>query len=344
MPGKVRQPAVKGLIACVVLFLIYNATGTARSVPNNGAGFSSPSTSSSSDGSWSVAKLSAHVPSLDRWRAAFMTSAGSSSASKPNEVLIQYAYAESETGRRNLQFFLKHGLHDAADFIFILNGETNMTSKIPTDRDNVEVVQRANSCMDVGAHGEVLGRDSAMATSKYKRFILMNASIRGPFLPSYSRACWSDVYTDMITDRVKIAGMTMNCAVQEHVQSMVIATDQTGLKIMNETCLKTCFTDKSEAIYKCETELTAAVREAGYEADALMTAYRGWGRGKFKSECEKREEPDANWNGNYFGSNMHAYEAIFVKANRDIDPTGLEHLTEWHDRMGYSSYEVCKRR
>lgn len=40
---------------------------------------------------------------------------------------------------------------------------------------------------------------------KYKRFITLNASIRGPFLPAYSSgACWSDVFLGRITEKIKV--------------------------------------------------------------------------------------------------------------------------------------------
>ncbi len=45
--------------------------------------------------------------------------------------LVLYAYKESDSARENLKFFLSQGLHGAADFVFILNGETNIGDLIP---------------------------------------------------------------------------------------------------------------------------------------------------------------------------------------------------------------------
>lgn len=50
---------------------------------------------------------------------------------------------------------------------------------------------------------------------------------------------------------------------------------------------------------------------------------------------------DPNFNNRYFGFNMHPYETLFVKANRDVDIKMVSKLTEWHDRMKYSSYDKC---
>src|ERR1700712_3328837 len=44
------------------------------------------------------------------------------STSTTHHDLVTYVYYETVDAKRNLKFFLAHGLHDAADFIFILNG------------------------------------------------------------------------------------------------------------------------------------------------------------------------------------------------------------------------------
>ena len=116
-----------------------------------------------------------------------------------------YAYKESENARRNLIFFLHQGLHGAADFIFILNGETDAADWIPA-LDNVRVVRRPNLCFDLGAFGEVL-RDGDL-WRRYRRFITLNASIRGPFVPTWSDKCWSDAYLERVTEDVKVSFRT----------------------------------------------------------------------------------------------------------------------------------------
>lgn len=59
----------------------------------------------------------------------------------------------------------------------------------------------------------------------------MNASIRGPFVPHWSRKCWSDAYLGRLKEKVKLVGATLNChgGHSPHVQSMIWATDAIGL-------------------------------------------------------------------------------------------------------------------
>lgn len=115
--------------------------------------------------------------------------------------LVLYAYSESKNARFNLEFFINHGLHAQADFVFILNGWTKVASVIP-DRPNIRYVQRPNDCYDLGAYAEVLTKDGLY--KKYKKFIMLNASIRGPFVPYWSEGCWTDMYLSRITEEVKV--------------------------------------------------------------------------------------------------------------------------------------------
>jgi hypothetical protein len=115
--------------------------------------------------------------------------------------LVLYAYSESETARPNLEFFIRHALNDAADFVFILNGFTDANSIIP-NLPNIRIVQRDNDCYDLGAYAEVLQRDDLW--KGYGKFIMLNASLRGPFMPYWSDACWMDMYLRKLTEEVKV--------------------------------------------------------------------------------------------------------------------------------------------
>lgn len=129
-------------------------------------------------------------------------SAGANGVVAQDRPLVLFAYAESETARKDLEFFVHNGIHRRADFVFIFNGESNATELIPKDLPNVRVVQRDNSCFDLGAYGEVLKKDDLW--KNYKRFITVNASVRGPFLPIHSNACWTDVFLNRVTETNKV--------------------------------------------------------------------------------------------------------------------------------------------
>ncbi|KAH8683134.1 hypothetical protein BGZ60DRAFT_212843 [Tricladium varicosporioides] len=289
--------------------------------------------------------------------------------------LILYAYADGNTkektdsARKNLEFFIRHGLHAAADFIFIMNGETTATELIPKE-SHIRIVQRENDCYDMGAYAEVLTTDSLY--QRYKHFIMLNASIRGPFLPYWARGCWSDMYLGRITDEVKLVGMTANCWPAFHIQSMIWATDIIGIETLlfpNEPTLAAfaanppkpittspdladlelapqapginqCFHTWGEAV-TAEVSASALIKAAGYKLDLMMSAYHGIEH--YEEQCDSSENGDVLWDGEYFGTNVHPFETVFIKANRDVDPVGIEKHSEWMDGRGYSSYDFCKK-
>lgn len=159
---------------------------------------------------WSVHYLRPEVTGVVLWKLPLVDDANSdvaaSSAADDLRPLILYTYAESENARSNFEFFIRNGLHGKADFVFIFNGPTNAPALLP-DLPNIRVVQRDNTCFDIGAHGEVLRQDDLW--KKYKRFITMNASIRGPFVPTYFPSCWMDAFFNKITDRVKVSSLSL---------------------------------------------------------------------------------------------------------------------------------------
>lgn len=174
--------------------------------------------------------------------------------------LVTYVYSESEESRRNFEFFIAHGLHSQADFIFIFNGETNAPNLLP-DVPEIGIVRRNNTCYDLGAHAEVLNKDDLW--KRYKKFILMNSSVRGPFMPTWTDGiCWTNRLLSKITSDVKVrlqcshhtfstiftscvielvadtqkipqlVGTSINCWPTPHVQSMVWATDSEGMGLL----------------------------------------------------------------------------------------------------------------
>ncbi|KAL8837517.1 MAG: hypothetical protein Q9170_002510 [Blastenia crenularia] len=291
----------------------------------------------------------------------------STTSDSPKDTLILYAYHETENARSNAEFFIQHGLHDSADFVFIFIGNgTDLQTLIPS-QPNIRIVRHENHCYDIGSHGEAL-RAMGDDVKQYKRFIMMNASIRGPFVPHWSKECWSDAYLGRVTDEVKVGGpgssakkpefftfadhiydqlvgMSYNCGpFARHVQSMIVATDTTGLDILLDPAseaLSTCPNDHKAAV-EAEVRITKVIRDAGFKVDAMMQEFQA--EEGFANTCTGE---DRNWEGAYdhgikgAGMNLHPYEMLFFKAHRQISQKLFDKLTEWTNQAGYSSYGVC---
>lgn len=141
----------------------------------------------------------------------------------------------------------------------------------------------------------------------------------------------------------------MNCRPYAHVQSMLLATNSVGMSVLLNPTLATsihhasvfgsdtdptgftpCYASMSQAIHG-ELGLTELIRSQGYEVDVLMTAFQEHGP---KDYCEKNGHPeDILYEGKYYGSNVHPYELVFIKPNRNIDPVLLVAMMKWHLRQ-----------
>ncbi|EMF08375.1 uncharacterized protein SEPMUDRAFT_54429, partial [Sphaerulina musiva SO2202] len=263
--------------------------------------------------------------------------------------LIIYSYHETEEAATNFAFFRKHALHAKADFIIMINGEHTLNLTSLHALPNVRIVERENRCFDLGGYKETLEANMTLVNA-YKRFMFINASLRGPFLPPWAaKTCWSDAYWDKLDARTKIVGMTWNCAnghddFPPHVQSMIFAFDRETLQKLLLPHLK-CYENMWSAVHEGEVQITPVILAAGYDAFAM--------EGRFASHAgttKKNTTAFLEWcddvlhSGMYQGSSLHPYETIFAKTNRpwdDRDRKVIDLLTEQVELMEYSSYDSC---
>ena len=149
--------------------------------------------------------------------------------------------------------------------------------------------------------------------------------------------------------------MTSNCWPQFHVQSMIWATDTTGMQLLldppagsgkkdnygeanDPVGFAGCYAGWDSAVH-AEIGATGVVRSQGHDVDVLMMAFHK--SSAFIDECNSTANGDVLWNGAYYGSNVHPYETVFIKANRNIDPNLIGHLTEWHLHANVTSWDTC---
>ena len=188
-------------------------------------------------------------------------------AQEEGKTLVLYAYSEQTSEAvRNLQYFLHFGVaedNDDVDFVFIVNGCHKM--RFPR-ASNVYVIERKNECFDFGAWGE--GLKYVEGKNKiYNHIILLNGSVRGPFLPVYERRKWWHVFR---ADPGTLLGTTVNCMDYPkhmdpvrpsqtllHLQSMALAFDNETLTNLVRPYLQgVCAPTKDDAIYNLELPLT----------------------------------------------------------------------------------------
>lgn len=223
---------------------------------------------------WRVSPYASSSPSYE----VLSTMPGLRGASASPRTLVLYVYHETdEWYQENLRFFLRVAMDpthdsDVVDYVLVVNGDTKLPltkllAATPAHREGrVRVVHRPNTCYDGGTMGEVLRAYPRLATA-YRYFVLMNASVRGPFLPRYFAATvggpWTAVLTSLLSDETKLVGTTLSCQTHVHVQSMVLATDRVGLAVLQERGVLKCPATLRQAIHTYELQASAAILDAG---------------------------------------------------------------------------------
>lgn len=238
-------------------------------------------------------------------------------------VLVIYVWADTDVSSLgNLEFFIRHGVRrtQPADYYFVLqnvNSKTVNESRLPSLPPNAHYIQHENECFDFGTFGWFL-TGNLVNIKSYKYFILMNASIRGPYFTAYfddENMWWYHVFTRRLTDETKLVGSTINCEHKPHIQSYLLATDQVGLAILTDkkNGVFNCKKDYSDAVFNGEIGASQIILHSNYQIASLQIKYQGVDfRKKDNENCNRRVSP-IFVDRSVDGITHDPYELVFVK-------------------------------
>jgi len=260
----------------------------------------------------------------------FKSSSSSSSSSLSSlksadngRVLVIYVWADTDVASLgNLEFFIRYGVHRSqpADYFFILqnvNKNPVNESRLPPLPPNAHYIQHDNECYDFGTFGWFLST-LHINTNLYKYFILMNASIRGPYFTAYfddDLMWWFTVFTKRLTNEIKLVGSTINCEHKPHVQSYLLATDQIGLSLLTDkkNGVLSCKKDYGDAVFNGEIGASQLILHSNYQIASLQIKYQGVDfRKKENWNCNRRVSP-IFVDRSVDGITHDPYELVFVK-------------------------------
>ena len=221
---------------------------------------------------------------------------------------------------------------DGADYVFLIQGGTDALGKLPpaaaatvaaaiaraSTHPRATVLHRPNTCYDWGAWGWALRPRSlgggGLVRPHHRYFLLVNSSVRGPFVPPAAHAAataaaravmgdetaprvvvpWHALLTTLLggPGDVRLAGPAISCEgapqagpgtqgwlFSPHVQSWAVATDRIGLAIWEEAGGNAgplaCHADRAAAIAHGEVGGSAAILAAGKGLACLLPRYAG---------------------------------------------------------------------
>lgn len=238
------------------------------------------------------------------------------------KTLITFVHFETESSKRNLDFFLQLGLTNSSDhqFNFVINSSTGGT-QIPC-QSNISIIKGHNKGYDFGGYQQSL---ESVKLDQFDRFIFINDTCRGPFLPDYipNSLNWVDLLNSCINDKVKLVGSTWNfrglCSQPNlHIQSYCFATDFSGLEVLlNKGIFDSIGKDKSEVIIQHEIRMSRVLLAVGFKIKPLQL-----------SQYNSEKHGDICFNERYYGATLNPLEVMFVKTNR-IQNKIIENYTIW---------------
>ena len=255
------------------------------------------------------------------------------------QTLIILAYVFDALGTDNLQYFLAQGI--VADpkyhFVLMVNDPTpieweNRLSEIAKEYVNFEWHKHLNFGYDFCVFKDALTSIKLRISIDHIRyFILMNKSLRGPFVPSYYDKPWPEIFTSKLNDKIRLSGTSINCgdkrSINLHVQSMLWAFSSDSLEFMLER-LK-CYSNVHDAMINIEVGLSRAMMAHGFRFASTMlmlSAKEGIPDANTDAICAwstTSNHGDSYYSGAYVGIDMNPLEMVFFKSNRRISPQVL---------------------
>jgi hypothetical protein len=245
--------------------------------------------------------------------------------------------------RDELKFFLNHGYFqsDDVDFHICFNGDFNTALYQVRTRElgltNLTFHRRENLGFDFGCWSDLLL--DLNLYDKYDYFIFLNSSCYGPFLPTYVKQSWVDLFTSMLTEKIKLVGPTINYFHgQQHVQSYMLCMDKIGLQIGLEAGIfsKTQHSSKETVIHQCEIVYGQKIMNKGYQITCMLSGYRPLLETPQQfvypyGSLMNWHEGDPVYPKGYLDMDIHPYEVIFFKSNRGITPEILQRYVAIHN-------------
>ena len=142
----------------------------------------------------------------------------------PPDTLILYSFSHSDGWREdNLLFWIARGLLPPPSryyFVIVLNGDADPSWRAMLDRvearmgGSLEWLARPDRGRDVCAWHSVLAGELRIrpGLAGFRRFVLLNSSVRGPFLPAFATGPWPEVFLAPLDGGdVNLSGVTINC-------------------------------------------------------------------------------------------------------------------------------------
>lgn len=283
-------------------------------------------------------------------------------------VLVSYSYFEKDQiQKRNLEFFLAVGFGYNSkfkapantDLIIVINGAECLpcvnllpiVQQVEPLIDDVStawtgerltmVKRKENEGMDFAAHNaSVEWVTRTGERSKYKYFIFLNSSVRGPFVPHYMPVDWpwTRSYTELFSDSVGVVSSSLVClppidagGYGPKVESWAFALIPETLDLLTEAGVfnvRVCKLCNDGVVVMGEYGISNVLMKHGWNLNTLMYKYKNvnW-LDQRHWNCNSNAHPSRH--GTYDGVSMNPLEVVFIKASWHVGEPFTSKYSDW---------------
>lgn len=299
---------------------------------------------------------------------------GGSQGSRKEAVLISYAYFEKDQIQKsNFDYFLVAGTlsprSQEMHWVFVIStddcspckalgiGESASSFTFGPDHLGVRRVAQhrngrftllyrtENQGMDLGSHNVTMAyMEHVGRLRRYRYFIMINSSAKGPFVPSYMPIGWhwTHAFLERFRADVHVVASSIVCLPEideggpgPRIESWAFALDELGLQAVQEAGtfarLRNCKGCKGKAgiVAAGEYGMGKTMLRLGYNMASLLSRYAqdvDW-RVPAHWHCNDNVHPSRS--GTYAGISMHPYETVFVKSSWHVADEFSSRYAAW---------------
>jgi hypothetical protein len=246
---------------------------------------------------------------------------------------IYHYYELNETYKENFVFFLNTAIIDQIEYFFYISG--SCTVELPK-LANAQYINIENKNNDFGGVVEFSKNRNSL---NFDRYIFVNSSMRGPFMPSYYSSSWHEAFTSKLTNKIAMVGSSINLLPLEsfhsdyfkkffdfdppyiHVQTTAYALSSKGYRLL----LKKGFFDvtqnlkKNDVISQYEILLSQIILNNGLSISSILPTQEEFSISKRTVNYKgTTKNGDSLYKSAFYGRTLSPIESIFIKTNRDL--------------------------